>query len=261
MTSHADGMLRRGRLVHWPYSQGDIDAAEARLAARVGAAPTVVAPQATSRWGTWGSRGANDAAAQDLMVLCEAVAVYPGAITSLHRFLARALPEPLGARVLGCLLQLSEREDSARFWWQYAAGAGDYPATYCLYLQHRALGEHDVANWWLTQTDAVTTQSRHPDDVDIDTALRVLRALKTTDAGVPDVIHAVLDYVPAAVAYVDDDLDLPLPDPDFTDHIHALTTQAIGQPPARASRAPLPERQRGATVAHWLRRTSVTQPQ
>lgn len=37
-------------------------------------------------------------------------------------------------------------------------------------------------------------------------------------------ISAVLDYVPAAVAYVDDDLDLPLPDADFTDRITSMTT-------------------------------------
>ncbi|MFC8705871.1 hypothetical protein ACFUIV_27325 [Streptomyces anulatus] len=32
---------------------------------------------------------------------------------------------------------------------------------------------------------------------------------------------AVLDYAPAAVGYVDG-LDLPLTDPDFTDHIRTL---------------------------------------
>lgn len=66
-------------------------------------------------------------AADDLQTLCETVITHTGALTDLRIFLARALPEPSGARVLGCMLQLSEREESARFWWQYAAGAAIPP--------------------------------------------------------------------------------------------------------------------------------------
>ncbi|WP_392750341.1 hypothetical protein [Streptomyces sp. LN590] len=38
----------------------------------------------------------------------------------------------------------------------------------------------------------------------------------------PAAVGAVIDYVPAAVGYVDG-IDLPLTDPDFTDHIRTLT--------------------------------------
>lgn len=207
-------------------------------------------------------------AADDLQTLCETVITHTGALTDLRIFLARALPEPSGARVLGCMLQLSEREESARFWWQYAAGAGDPAASYCLYLHHRALGEHGAADWWHTQhtqTDVVADAEAGP-EVEITTTLRILRALKPDDSPVPEPVNAVLHYVPVAVAFVDDDLDLPLPDPDFTDRIRALTAltataptsstptaPVVGgsaEPPRRArKRKPLPERRRPRRTA------------
>ncbi|WP_307523098.1 hypothetical protein [Streptomyces umbrinus] len=204
-------------------------------------------------------------AADDLQTLCETVITHTGALADLRIFLARALPEPSGARVLGCMLQLSEREESARFWWQYAAGAGDPAASYCLYLHHRALGEHGAADWWHTQhtqTDVVADAEAGP-EVEITTTLRILRALKPDDAPVPEPVNAVLHYVPAAVAFVDDDLDLPLPDPDFTDRIRALTATApvsstptapvVGgsaEAPRRTRKhKPLPERRRPRRTA------------
>lgn len=54
--------------------------------------------------------------------------------------------EPDGARVLACVLHLAGREDSARFWWQFAAGADDNLAKFCLFLHHVALGEIHEAN-------------------------------------------------------------------------------------------------------------------
>ncbi|MFC8666999.1 hypothetical protein [Streptomyces sp. NPDC057199] len=180
-------------------------------------------------------------AADDLQTLCETVITHTGALADLRIFLARALPEPSGARVLGCMLQLSEREESARFWWQYAAGAGDPAASYCLYLHHRALGEHGAADWWHTQhsqTDAVADAEAGV-EVEITTTLRILRALKPDDSPVPEPVNAVLHYVPAAVAYVDDDLDLPLPDPDFTDRIRALTALTATAPASSTPTAPV----------------------
>ncbi|MGW3416757.1 hypothetical protein [Streptomyces phaeochromogenes] len=207
-------------------------------------------------------------AADDLQTLCETVITHTGALADLRIFLARALPEPSGARVLGCMLQLSEREESARFWWQYAAGAGDPAASYCLYLHHRALGEHGAADWWHTQhtqTDAVADAEAGP-EVEITTTLRILRALKPDDSPVPEPVNAVLHYVPAAVAYVDDDLDLPLPDPDFTDRVRALTALTATAPASSTpatpvvggsaeatrrtrKRKPLPERRRPRRTA------------
>ncbi|MFH9125735.1 hypothetical protein [Streptomyces globisporus] len=81
--------------------------------------------------------------------------------SGLRHEVARFSP---GARVLGCILQLAESEESARFWWQYAAGAGDPAASSCLYLHHRALGEHAPARWWHDQTELLqnTPSTDHP---------------------------------------------------------------------------------------------------
>lgn len=256
MTSPVDDLLTRARLVHEPYGQDDIDAAEARLAARLAGTAQEPAPAAPGE-----PVSDERAAARNLQTLCEAV-VTRTASHSLGDFITRTLPEPIGARVLGCILQLTDSEESARFWWQYAAGADDAAASYCLYLHHLALGEHGEARWWHTQTlriqDGLTTPTDtrpagtptgSPDipaavyaalaqistaDASLPTTLRVLNALKTRGdtQPVPAALCALLEYVPAAVGYVDDDLDLPLPDPDFTDHIRALTRGPETSPPS-----------------------------
>jgi hypothetical protein len=65
-------------------------------------------------------------------------------------------------------------------------------------------------------------------------------------------VHAV----PAAVTYVDDNLDLPLPAPDFADRVHALSAAAVSRSACRDRRAdPLPQRPRGATVSQWAHHT------
>nr|MDT0526672.1 hypothetical protein [Streptomyces sp. DSM 41633] len=132
------------------------------------------------------------------------------------------LPEPPGARVLGCILQLAESEENARFWWQYAAGAGDPAPSYCLYHHHRALGEHAPARWWHDQTELLQNTpstdrpiTRNDPDTQTDevpqavatalnevsttdasllpTALRILSALRTGPAPVPTTVGAVID--------------------------------------------------------------------
>ncbi|MDW4903198.1 hypothetical protein RB625_32820 [Streptomyces californicus] len=249
MTPHIGELLSRARLVSAPYTQDDVDAAEARVLARLHTpAPTPSTPGATPP--SIEEPTAREAA-QDLQTLCETVVTRTTALRTLRTFLTPQLPEPPGARVLGCILQLAESEEDARFWWQYAAGAGDPAASYCLYLHHRALGEHAPARWWHEQTellqdtpstdDATSPESgtdAAPDVVPyavaaalsavsttdaslLPTALRILGALRTGPTAVPDVVGAVLDYAPAAVGYVDD-FDLPLTDPDFTDHIRTL---------------------------------------
>ncbi|MDH2393869.1 hypothetical protein QCN29_34970 [Streptomyces sp. HNM0663] len=47
----------------------------------------------------------------------------------------------------------------------------------------------------------------------------------------------------AAVSYVDDDLDLPLPDPGFRDHVTQITAQDTS---GHSRSAPLPHRERKA---------------
>ncbi|MFE7574717.1 hypothetical protein ACFU5Z_08270 [Streptomyces sp. NPDC057521] len=257
MTPHIEEFLSRARLVSAPYTQADIDAAEARVLARLHTpvpaeplTPAAVDDEPTAQ-----------EAAHDLQTLCETVVTHTTALRTLRTFLTPQLPEPSGARVLGCILQLAESEENARFWWQYAAGAGDPASSYCLYLHHRALGEHAPARWWHEQaellqntpstdtplTPAETAAEAEPDvapravtaalkDVSttdanlLRTALRILGALKTTPTPVPAAVGAVIDYAPAAIGYVDD-FELPLTDPDFTDHIRTLI--ATDSAPAR----------------------------
>ncbi|MFD8360981.1 hypothetical protein, partial [Streptomyces sp. NPDC059715] len=225
MTPHIDELLSRARLASTPYTQADIDAAEARVLARLhtpAPAPPATIPVAIKE-------PTAVEAAQDLQTLCETVVTRTTALRTLRTFLTPQLPEPPGARVLGCILQLAESEENARFWWQYAAGAGDPAASYCLYLHHRALGEHAPARWWHEQTELLQntpstddplrpggTPGPEPDAVPcavaaalnavsttdaslLPTALRILGALRSGPAPVPAAIGAVLDYAPAAV--------------------------------------------------------------
>ncbi|MFI6155157.1 hypothetical protein ACIBCA_21005 [Kitasatospora sp. NPDC051170] len=56
----------------------------------------------------------------------------------------------------GCLLDLTGQSWDAQWWWQFAAGAGDLTAAYCLYLhqvritvvQHAALITAASACWY-----------------------------------------------------------------------------------------------------------------
>ncbi|MFD8732746.1 hypothetical protein [Streptomyces sp. NPDC059611] len=266
MTPHIDEFLSRARLVTVPYTQADVDAAEARVLARFQALDAISAPVAASSEPTPAAAEGLSAeptaaeAVENLHNLCAAVVTCSTALPTLRTFLTPQLPEPPGARVLGCILQLAESEENARFWWQYAAGAGDPAASYCLYLHHRALGEHAPARWWHEQTELLrNTPSTdrpvtrgvapgvEPDVVPgavsdaleevsttdaslLPTALRILGALRAGPAAVPATVGAVIDYAPAAVGYIDD-FDLPLTDPDFTDHIRTLI--ATDTTPAR----------------------------
>jgi hypothetical protein len=56
--------------------------------------------------------------------------------------------EPDGALAFACLLYLADREDAARFWWQFAAGADSATAAFCLYLHHLQHSELRDAQHW-----------------------------------------------------------------------------------------------------------------
>ncbi|MFF3489692.1 hypothetical protein ACFYXC_41800 [Streptomyces sp. NPDC002701] len=231
-----DRLLARARLVDEPYSPKDIDAAAARIAAR--AARRTLRQKAGAgreQSGSKPERGdcAMEGAAQDLSTLCETAVADTGAIGLLEHFIG-LLPEPRGARVLGCILELTGQTDPARSWWQYAAGAGDRIAAYCLHLQHLTHGERAEARWWHQQTDAAPESAPGRSQDDVATTLRILRLLQAQRTGqeMPGLLTrlsqagAVFDYIPAALSYTGDTIDLPLPDPDFTHHITTLTTNA-----------------------------------
>ncbi|MCG0290510.1 hypothetical protein [Streptomyces sp. PSAA01] len=265
MTSAIDRILARALLN--PTPPIDFEAAEARLAIRhadPGGAPLQERPprhaQRTSAAAGAAAPGVDERMAQDLHTLCEAIIARPDALTQLRDFLTRRILEPPGSRVLGCVLQLAGHEDHAQFWWQFAAGAGDPAAAYCLYLHHMALGEdgqaHAWLEWWHEQaghdippvTD--TVEDWAATDHEMAAALRILHGLKR-EQEVPPATTAVIHYVARAVDFTDDpDIDLPLPEPGFADRIEDLTateTTTAGAP--SPDRAVLPERPRSGSPA------------
>lgn len=226
-------LLTRARLID---EQDDvpIDVVPYRIAGGVASEDTDAG--ARSGPGNW--------VAGDLHTLCEIVVAHMGA-ASLQEFISEHLPEPAGARVLGCILHLTGAEDTARFWWQYAAGAGDSTASYSLYLQHLSRGETHEAAWWRQQTD-IDTRPAHEtvtytlgsnapvkDEVDTSTpaVLHLLtRLLEKSGRCRPDVVKLVMNYVPGAVdlGYVDDDsFELPPLRSDFPEHIRILLNTAL----------------------------------
>ncbi|WP_314225193.1 hypothetical protein [Streptomyces zaehneri] len=262
--SDIDTLLAGARLIPTaPYSRSDIEAAEARIAARVAAGgpvgPTArVCPQ---RAAAARRPPRVHPAARDLRALCEALLTRPGALKGIGNFLGSSLPEPSGARILGSLLYLADCEDSARFWWQYGAGASDTVSGYCLYLHHRSMGEDDEADWWLRHTEITpATLSREATELEIATALHVLSGLRRGGRGLPRALRALVEYVPAVVGFVDDDLELPLPDGDLAEIVEEVV--AHGTPPAkerrRARSGALPERREPAvhTVSSATPRTA-----
>ena len=232
-----DDLLARARLAPatTAYTQADIDAGQRRLAARLAAIPS--------------SRPASvpdiqQQAASDLAALCETLVAQPGGLDSVAEFLTPSgVPGPHGARILGCLLALAAAQDSARFWWQYAAGAGDHPAAFCLALYHEAHGETAAATWWSDQAalPAYDDDQLTPAE-EIRDRLRVLHRLRDR---LPHAVSAAISYVPAAVGWVDDDLDLPLPDADFVTQLRALIRRESTR---RDNCQPLPAR---ASGQHW----------
>lgn len=63
-----------------------------------------------------------------------------------------------GALHFGCLLNLAQEPEEAIWWWQFAGGAGNATAAYCLYLLHLSRGERRDAELWMGQ--ALASDSR-----------------------------------------------------------------------------------------------------
>ncbi|MGW6491930.1 hypothetical protein [Streptomyces sp. NPDC055056] len=180
-----------------------------------------------------------NAAAQDLYALCETLVRHTPTATVV-KFVTDQLPEPRSALILACVLQLTDTTEGARFWWQYAAGAGQGAAAYCLYLHHLALGESAAAHWWHQQADDVQTPPQPPSIEDsswnpaehritsASTAqfMRVLRHLaKQTVRSRPARVSKLMSYIPNAVitGYLrEPDSELPLPGHEFARRINAL---------------------------------------
>lgn len=239
MTVTIEQLLARAVLARRPhtYSQQEIEAAEQRIAAGLGVCGQgeAGADPGSAPGCDLGlalgfpteSRVAGDAEARSLLeILCRTVVEQNGALQHMAAFLGRRIPQPDGARVLGCALQLAGQEDSARFWWQFAAGAGDGAAAYCLYLHHLTLGEEWEAELWHRQADPA--HHPHPDEDELPDGsspglvLRVLALLHRGEDYLTEAASAVIHYLPDAVQFVDE-IELPLPTADFAQKIEELT--------------------------------------
>lgn len=183
------------------------------------------------------------AAAENLRALCETLVAHTPAVV-VAGFVTEQVPEPRSALVLACVLQLTQAEDGARFWWQYAAGAGQATAAYCLYLHHLSLGEDEAARWWHRQTDDVQREPEDRPAADTGAAERItsasttmiLRVLHRLARQMPRprsaAVMELMDFMPTAVAtgYLrDPDMDLPMPGRDFAERIRMLLTPVEGE--------------------------------
>ncbi|GAA3841921.1 hypothetical protein GCM10022403_087520 [Streptomyces coacervatus] len=203
-----------------------------------------LAPDGAALWEGLGGDLADGSAAQNLQALCEAALLHciPD---QLADFLTDQVPQPRAAWILGCVLQLAGDDHGARFWWQYAAGAGEAAASYSLYLHHLARGDTHAASFWHAQACAdldETLPDEAPDDAP---AFRLM----TTDTSMPTVLRilsrlgrhlprqhtqtatAVIDFVSAAVALGYDrnpDCELPLPGPGFAEDLEIIVAATAG---------------------------------
>ncbi|GAA5076919.1 hypothetical protein [Streptomyces similanensis] len=216
---------------------------------------------------TTGVETPDTAAAADLRALCETVVRHTPA-TAIAAFVTDQVPEPRSALVLACVLQLTDTADGARFWWQYAAGAGQPAAAYCLYLHHLALGETYAARWWHSQTNTVqdkptarTSRRKHTtvlwdndlmpavlhdgDGASTTTLLRLLRRLASHVPRPRSAVAAeLMTYMPIAVAvgYLRaPGFEMPLPGPDFARQIRNLLTAAAERPDGPSDLPPRPQ--------------------
>ncbi|MGW1146624.1 hypothetical protein ACWD6I_16550 [Streptomyces sp. NPDC002454] len=84
----------------------------------------------------------------------------PTAAASLRGLLDQRRIDPAGALVFAALLHLAGNGDGARFWWEFAAGAGDATAAFCLGLLHEGRAEFRTARHWRRQNLALVRGDR-----------------------------------------------------------------------------------------------------
>lgn len=253
MTIRIEDLLSRALLIRERAVPSDVvprDSGEDRSCDTAGEPPTAGGSSSTMH--------ASEAeAAEDLRALCETL-IFHTAATEVADFVTEQLPQPRSALALACVLQLTETDGGARFWWQYAAGAGQPAAAYCLYLHHRSLGEDVIAAWWHQQTDDVrdipvskaseaTVEPAAPRpaaSTSTSTILRVLRRLaQQTARSRTTAVSRLMTYLPPAVTsgYVcEAAIDLPLPGPDFANQINDLIDSAVDQPEVSGILPPAP---------------------
>lgn len=127
--------------------------------------------------------------------------------------------DPDGALYFACLLHLAGTGEGAQFWWQFAAGAGNPTAAYCMYLIHAARGELRDAEHWAFQTAELEQAAADMAPLPRADAAPPLRAVRR-DRG----RHLLREAVRRLTIDQDDELgSVPHPDPRLADRIEELT--------------------------------------
>ncbi|GAA2424233.1 glycoprotein [Streptomyces glaucus] len=219
-----DTVLEAAEALTDTYQDYDVDAALERVTALAEAGTGRAAP-APCPYPT-----VHEQAAHDLDLAASLIVDAPQARPSLTRLLDSDPIEPEGALVFAALLHLAGHRDPAQFWFEFAAGAGNRTAAFCLFLLHQQRSEHRTAAYWRTQMCApaqararsATAAPQHPpllpDGVRRDLISRCWEGRRPS---LPPRLEAVIHSLP--VELHDDFGEIPRPD-------HTLT-----QLPARAA--------------------------
>ncbi|MEU3464614.1 hypothetical protein ABZ721_32275 [Streptomyces sp. NPDC006733] len=169
--------------------------------------------------------------ARHIRQMCAQAVRTSSASASMAQFISSSHTEPEGARLFACLLKLTGRDEGARFWWQFAAGAGDPHSAYYLVLHHAQQGELSEAHHWYRQVVAFRTE-RPGATVRL---LAQLLQVQEPQSG-PDGMGSVTLWEVMCEQFLaatrgplhieengDDDYgDIPLPEPDLVEEIKDL---------------------------------------
>ncbi|MBT2539766.1 hypothetical protein J7E99_03360 [Streptomyces sp. ISL-44] len=143
-------LLRAGPERPARRSRADREAARARLLARPAPEPHDASAGAPAPF--WPDPAAEDPVhperADAALKTLSVSAVHALKSASRLAVFASDVTLATGALVFACVLHLAGDEHGARFWWQYAAGADNRTAAYCLYLDHTRNGDYQDAQRW-----------------------------------------------------------------------------------------------------------------
>ncbi|MEV7130647.1 hypothetical protein [Streptomyces sp. NPDC093260] len=154
-----DEALARARVFNGQYTTEDLDSARRNIACRLHELRWLRFLDAASPRGSRAPEppaALHEQAALDLRLVCRGTVHHHGAAGRITDF--ETDRDPDGALPFACLLYLADRAEGARFWWHYAAGAGNVTAALCIYLLHLHHGDVRDAQHWASQIDLLNDQ-------------------------------------------------------------------------------------------------------
>jgi hypothetical protein len=157
----------------------------------------------------------HDQAVHDLYALCAQALHGTDAGAYLARLANTRRIDPDGALHFACLLYLADCAEGAQFWWQFAAGAGNPTAAYCMYLVHVGRGELRDAEHWAFQAAELDAAASVGHRLTLDVPAHDRRRGRPSP-----VLRAAVEQL---TVDTDDELGhVPHPDPGLADRIGEL---------------------------------------